>query len=92
MLVTGRLYRLPDAMPVLEPVPVPDAFAFGLHAIERVGPCVRFVFFTVQSVPELRGEPCRVITHKLVVPEASLTPGMDATMRFMGISAMLVGR
>jgi hypothetical protein len=92
MLISGSLYRLPETMHVMEPVPVPDTFAVGLHAIEAVGPCVRFVFFNVQSVPELRGEPCKIITNKMVFPQGALAPGMDATMRFMGLSAMLVGR
>jgi hypothetical protein len=89
MRVAASLYRLSDTMPVVEPIPVADTFALGLHAIEPVGPCVRFVFFTVQTLAELRHEPCRVITHKLVVPEASLLAGMHATMRFQGLAAVL---
>jgi hypothetical protein len=89
MLVAGSLYRLPDTMQTLEPNTVPDTFAVGLHAIEQIGPCVRFVFFTVQTIPELGHQPCRIIHKKLVLPEVSLAPGMHATMRYMGLSAML---
>ena len=92
MLVAASVYKLPCEMPVLEPIPVQDTFVLGLHAIEEVGPCVRFVFFNVHSVPELRNMPCRIITKRLLLPSPSLAPGMDATMRFMGLSAMLVGR
>jgi hypothetical protein len=83
---------LPDTMQTLEPNTVPDTFAVGLHAIEQIGPCVRFVFFTVQTIPELGHLPVRIIHKKLVLPEVSLAPGMDATMRYMGLSAFLVGR
>jgi hypothetical protein len=89
MLVAGSLYRLPDTIHVMEPTPVPDTFAFGLHAIERVGPCVRFVFFTVQTIPELGRENFKIVNLKLLMPEASVTPGMHATMRSMGLAAML---
>jgi hypothetical protein len=91
MLVAGSLYRLPETMQTIEPTTVPDTFAVGLHAIEQIGPCVRFVFFTVQTIPELGHMPCRIIHKKLVLPEAALLPGMHATMRFQGLAALLAG-
>lgn len=68
---------------LIEPVPVQDDFVQGIAKIERVGPCVRFVLYAEQSMPELGGATVKVVVRKLVVPLDAVSASVAQTTEFL---------
>ncbi len=77
---------LPEVPQVTEPSPVRDMFACGLHGVEVLGPCARFMFYADRP----RIFECEnaiehaLLEHALVIPIAQVPAVIRRTTYALG--------
>lgn len=73
-----------DGTPALiEPIPIQDTFATGVHRVEIVGSCARFILYVDQCCPDGKTE--RVTVSKITMPleyvPAAIRAAIDGTVK-----------
>jgi hypothetical protein len=79
-IIMSGVVEVPD---LIEPVPVQDDFIQGIARIERVGPCVRFILYAEQTLPELGNAVVKVVVRKIVVPLDAVSISIAQAVEFM---------